>query len=93
MTEDNRTESELLAEAYACQDACNLSGVVNSFTRAIARLWKIAHEGSGKGTEWVNTHPVCKLFSSKIVSLSGEPTGDDWNNAYQEAKKKYSYIV
>jgi len=70
----SRTESELITEALNVQDACNLSGVVHSFSRAMTDLWalaKEAKEGEFKGTEWVNTHRVARLYASKIKSLTG----------------------
>ncbi len=70
--EDVRTEEELIKEAIEVQNACNLSGVVNSFSRAVSRLWKIANETTGGGTNWVNTHRVSRLYASKIQSLSGD---------------------
>ena len=70
----NRTEAQLLREAIQVQDACNLSGVVHSFSRAISDLWEIAR-AKEHGTEWVNTHPVSILYSDKIrhLSRSDEP--------------------
>ena len=66
-----RTEQELIDEAEACQNACNLSGVVYCFNEAITELWDIANK-ENKSTSWVNTHRMSKLFASKIVSLTGE---------------------
>ncbi len=65
-----RTERELLAEALAVQDACNLSGVVHSYSRAMTDLWDLARRVGG-GTEWVNTHPVAVLYADKVRHLSG----------------------
>jgi len=73
-----RTESELIKEAIDVQLACNLSGVVHSFARAMTDLWKIANE-LGKGTEFVNTHRVSRLYASKIQSLSGDVKFGDFN--------------
>jgi hypothetical protein len=74
--EDQRSEAELIIEAIKVQDACNLSGVVNSFAKAIARLWRLAYEdqkeGGGRGTDWVNRHRVSRLYADKIKSLAGE---------------------
>jgi hypothetical protein len=74
-----RTEAELIKEAIQVQDACNLSGVVQSFARALPELWSIANESGGKGTAWVNTHRVARLYASKIQSLSGEVKLNDFN--------------
>lgn len=65
-----RTEQELIKEALEVQNACNLSGVVHSFSKAMSDLWELANK-EGKGTTWVNTHRVSRLFADKILSLSG----------------------
>jgi hypothetical protein len=66
-----KREDVLIAEAWAVQDACNLSGVVRSFCGAMAELWQIAHE-QGQGTDWVNGHLVAKLYANKAKQLAGE---------------------
>ncbi len=73
-----RTESELIKEAIQVQDACNLSGVVHSFSRAMTDLWSIAKE-SDQGTDFVNTHRVARLYASKIFSLCGDVKLGDFN--------------
>lgn len=81
MTErvDNRTEAELIKEAILVQDACNLSGVVHSFARAVARLWAIANESNSSfSTTDINTHRVCRLYADKIKSLAGEVQLNDF---------------
>ena len=53
-----------------CQDACNLSGVLASFKEIVHEtLWPEARR-LGKGTEWINQHPICTLFLSKLGSLN-----------------------
>lgn len=79
-----RTETQLLAEALQVQDACNLSGVVHSFSRALTDLWAIA-DHDGEGTDWVNQHPVSVLFADKIKHLSGLDHKNDVFDAYQVA--------
>jgi hypothetical protein len=69
--EDNRTMADLAREALQVQNACNLSGVVHSFSRAITRL-RVLLEAEGKGgTANINHHPICQAWASKIVDLSG----------------------
>ena len=65
---NNRTETQLIIEAYQVQDACNLSGVVHSFSRAISDLREAC---PNQGTEFYNQHPVSILYASKISSLAG----------------------
>lgn len=74
-----RTEQELIKEAIQVQNACNLSGAVHSFARAMSDLWAIAHEGKGKGTDWINTHRVARLYADKIKSLTGDIKYGDFN--------------
>jgi len=62
-----RTETQLIKEAYQVQDACNLSGVVHSFSRAMSDLREACPD---QGTEFYNTHPVAILYASKISSLT-----------------------
>ncbi len=74
--EDNRTMADLAREALQVQDACNLSAVVYSFSRAIFRLRTLLNaEGKG-GTDNINRHPICQAWSSKIADLSGSE--DAW---------------
>ena len=56
--------------AIDCQDGVNLSGILASFKEIIHEvIWPEARR-LGKGTEWVNQHPVCTLFLSKLCSLN-----------------------
>jgi PII-like signaling protein len=68
-----KTESELIQEAWEVQNACNLSGVVHSFSAAISRLWTIYQTENKKfSTTDIAEHIVSKLYASKIMSLSGD---------------------
>lgn len=59
---------DLAAEALAVQDACNLSGVVHGFSRAISNLRETLPNA---GTDEINHHPICLLWADKIASLTG----------------------
>ncbi len=63
-----RTMKQLAQEALDVQDACNLSGVVLSFGRAIGEL---RENNPSMGTDWINSHPICCLWSDKIAHLTG----------------------
>ena len=69
--QNKKTENQLIREAWQVQNACNLSGVIYSFARAMERLCEISHELK-QGTEWRNSHIVSKLYASKIQSLTGD---------------------
>lgn len=79
-----KTIKDLANEALLVQDACNLSGIVHSFSRAITRLRELYPD---KGTEFYNTHPVCVLFSDKIASLTGSDSSSAFEKAYEECKE------
>ena len=55
--------------ACEIQDACNLSAVVHEFSRVIRHVREEADK-LGKGTEYINRHPVTIAFVDKLVSLS-----------------------
>lgn len=80
---EQMTHQEAAQWALDCQDAVNLSGVAHSFSRAISAIWDEANR-TGKGTEWVNTHPICALFLSKLIDLNGRDA--DFFRAYDECK-------
>ena len=56
--------------AQEVQDACNLSGVANSFAKVVLpAIWKEA-DRLHKGTDWVNQHPIVTLFLDKMAPLN-----------------------
>lgn len=66
------------------QDACNLSGVVFSWARAMDLICELAHRG-GHGTDWKNTHPVNVLFASKVANLTN--CEQEFHGAYTACKE------
>ena len=75
MTNEERRQLNERMEAHCrrareVQDACNLSGVVHSMDETMSDLWAMAR-ALGKGTDWVNNHPICRLYASKIAHLTG----------------------
>jgi len=69
--------------ALRSQSGCNLSGIVHTFSETLPKIWADARE-QGKGTEWVNTHPICVLFAEQIKHLAG----DDYSEAYKICTEK-----
>ncbi len=70
--------------ARLAQDACNLSGVLASLNTIVQEvLWPEARR-LGKGTSYVNSHPIVALFLSKLVDLNGN---QDFSQAYDGVKK------
>jgi hypothetical protein len=68
--------------ALGIQNGVNVSGLVHSFSQVMTTIWAEAHK-EGKGTDWVNRHPVVVLFADKIKSLAG----DDFATAYEECER------
>lgn len=82
-------------DAITVQDACNLSGVVHSFSRVISKIWVEARKEK-KGTEWVNQHPISKMYSDKILHLAGECNMNTYlscERQVEELKKKETLSV
>ena len=63
------TIKEAAQTALDVQDACNLSGVVHSFSQAMHAVFEEA-ERLHKGTDWRNAHPIVTLYLSKLCSLN-----------------------
>lgn len=61
--------------AIDVQDACNLSGVVHSFSQIVTAIWDEAR-ARGEGTEYVNTHPIVQLFLDKLNALAHTGVAD-----------------
>ena len=87
MNEDQKKEllRKLASDAIAVQDACNLSGVVFSFAKAMQSLCDM-----GLDTAQRNEHPIAILFSSKIASLTGSEHSLVFSKAYDWAKYEAS---
>jgi len=74
---------KLAKDAILVQDACNLSGVVHGFSRAMTALREALPEA---GTDEINRHPISVLYSSKIASLTGSESMGDFSKAYEWAR-------
>lgn len=79
---DMRTIKELAKEAIAAQDACNLSAVVHSFSRAMTDLREIAHAEGWESTDKINGHPISILYADKIASLTISMSGFSYAYAW-----------
>jgi hypothetical protein len=60
------------ANALASQTACNLSGIVHAFSRAMTTLCEIKPD-----TTWRNRHPIAVLFATQITHLAQAGDGPD----------------
>ena len=76
-------------QAIDVQDACNLSGVVHTFSKVMTKIWEEARTTGSASTEWVNQHPISVLYASKILSLTrAEPDGRAFANAYNVCRDR-----
>lgn len=85
-----KTMKELAQMALDVQDACNLSGVVHSFSEVMRELRARLQEELGDkfSTDKLNRHHVCVLFSSKIASLTYSDSPTAFHEAYEWAKEQ-----
>jgi hypothetical protein len=75
------TIQDAAREAIAVQDAVNLSGVLHSFHEIVSEvLWPEARK-QGKGTDFVNRHPIVTLFLHKLCDLNGGSFDADYTSA------------
>ena len=77
---------DLAREALYTQSACNVSGLVHSLDSAVSRLWEQAH-AEGRGTDWVNRHPVVVLYATQIAHLSGSGSTENWDAAVRSCEE------
>lgn len=85
-----RTLKQLAQESLDVQNACNLSGVVHSFSRAMTDLRAILSAEEGFSTDKLNQHPIAVLYSSKIGSLTGSDSARQFNRAYESVIEIYT---
>lgn len=72
--------------ALDVQDACNLSGIVRAWLKEIDNIKAYARDND-KGSDFVNSHPINKLFANKLADLCGASTFGEYFVAYTECKK------
>jgi hypothetical protein len=72
---------KLAAMALQVQDACNLSGVVHSWSGAITKLRALCPE---LGTDGINRHPINVMFADKVADLTGSRNTGTFVSAYDE---------
>ena len=65
-----KTIRDIAQSALDVQNACNLSGVVHSFSALMTLLSE-----QGLSSEEKNRHPAVILYSNKIASLCGSESG------------------
>lgn len=75
---------KLAQDAIDVQDACNLSGVVRGFVRAIDDLRKLMPTLDTSGVRY---HPISVLWANKIADLTGSERDMAFSHAYDWATK------
>jgi hypothetical protein len=74
--------------ALGSQTACNLTAIVRSLAQVSEEIWAEARRKS-MGTDYVNAHPICRLYAEQISYLSTKnfesdsPTHDSWMKAIE----------
>jgi hypothetical protein len=68
-TERDELTADDYRAALASQTAPNLAAIVASLSSIMSRIWNEAHRRQ-LGTDWVNTHPICRLFAAQIEHLT-----------------------
>lgn len=61
------TIKDLASQALLASNACNLSGVVHSFSRAMTALRELC---PGEDTNFYNSHPVSVIYSQAISNIT-----------------------
>ena len=77
-------------DAMNVQSACNLSGVVKSFATVMEKIFNKGYE-EHKGTDWINTHPICRMYAEQIAHLTnaGVPSNSEsYRKAYNEVENQ-----
>jgi len=68
---------ETYKQVWASIDACNASGIIRSLdNKWLTEIWEEARE-LGKGTDYVNSHPILVIVADKLLQLARVVTPDD----------------
>lgn len=78
-----RSMMEWAERAMMAQSACNLSAVVHDYSDLLTDLWQEANR-LGKGTDWVNTHPLSVLFAAQVEHLTRVDQPSVYSVAYAD---------
>ena len=76
--------SNIYQNALDSQNAPNLGALVKTLATDIDEIWKEARE-QGLGTDYVNEHPVIRLYLEQMVFLNKSGSITDGQNTYSKA--------
>jgi hypothetical protein len=81
--------TKIYANALLSQNACNLSGILKSLARDIDDIWQEARD-LGQGTDYVNQHPVIRLYLEQLVHLNkaNMDSFDQYHKASEVCRKR-----
>ena len=81
--------------ALDAQDACNGSGLMNSLASEVLPAVWAESRALGKGTDYVNAHPVVYMFLHQLMFLAGqEPVGSSrWFECEKICREKANQPV
>lgn len=80
-----KTLKQLAQDAIDVQSACNLSGVVHGFSRAITDLREALSAEGISSTEAINTHPIAVMWADKVGTLTCCMSG--FSKSYEAVKE------
>ena len=72
--------------ALLSQGACNLSGLVHSLSGAMNLIWEEARE-QGQGTDYVNNHPIVRLYVEQISFLCRADYSASYKTCLEKSKE------
>ncbi len=85
-----KTMIDLANDALDVQDACNLSGVVHGFSRAVS----VMRQDLGMDTPTCNENAITRMWLDKLNSLAGiQPLNDHDYNAKIHAAFEWARTV
>jgi len=79
-------------DALAVQSACNLSGIVESFATVLKYIWCDARFHK-QGTDYVNQHPISRLYAEQINHLSIAMSKGSYMEAHDVVSRKSADIL
>jgi hypothetical protein len=87
MTDEQREKIKREYEmALLSQGACNLSGLVHSLSQVMELIWEEATE-HGQGTDYVNSHPIVRLYVEQMSFLCRADYSASYNTCEEKSKK------
>ncbi len=75
--------------ALCSQSACNASGLIHHLAHTIDLILEEAR-ANNLGTDYVNSHPIVRLYAEQLLFLSGGGSGDvkSWTAANELCKHR-----